>query len=85
MPLPWQQVGEDTLVFCRGGGICVLNATAQELLGLCDGTRPAAAVIAAFRALHPEQDPAVVAADAEAALQELRQCGVIATGVEAAP
>jgi hypothetical protein len=77
--LPQQKVAQETLVFCPGGGVVVLNETAQELLELCDGSRSRAEVMAAFVASYPGEDPPQLAREAGEVLDELLQHEIIIT------
>lgn len=77
--LPQQKVAQETLVFCPGGGVVVLNETAQELLDLCDGSRSRAEVMAAFGAAYPGEDPLQLAREAGEVLEELLRHEIIIT------
>ena len=79
--LPRQPLGDGTVIFTTADGVCVLNATAVQVLELCDGTRTQAQVTRAFADRHPSEDARTATAQAAEALRIMLEHGLV-KGVE---
>jgi PqqD family protein of HPr-rel-A system len=80
-PIPGAQgtdLGDEYLFYDRERDrVHVLNATAREILLLCDGTRTEEQIARQFAERY-DVDPATAATDAQRTLQQLYELGLLA-------
>ena len=77
LPLAQQRLSDETLIYTPGGGVCVLNDAALQVLELCDGQHTPEQIAGEFSALYPDENRETLASQATATLSHLTQHGLV--------